>query len=110
MAVLNGIVLIAEFNRQKTQKEDLRDVVLTGGKNRLRPVLMTATVASLGFLPMALSNGEGAEVQRPLATVVIGGLMLATFLTLYVLPILYIFFEKKSFNKTKTVSETEHKI
>ncbi|MCT4287561.1 efflux RND transporter permease subunit [Elizabethkingia anophelis] len=110
VAVLNGIVLIAEFNRQKTQKEDLRDAVLTGGKNRLRPVLMTATVASLGFLPMALSNGEGAEVQRPLATVVIGGLMLATFLTLYVLPILYIFFEKKSFNKTKTVSETEHKI
>ncbi|HFK5584589.1 TPA: efflux RND transporter permease subunit [Elizabethkingia anophelis] len=110
VAVLNGIVLIAEFNRQKTQKKDLRDVVLTGGKNRLRPVLMTATVASLGFLPMALSNGEGAEVQRPLATVVIGGLMLATFLTLYVLPILYIFFEKKSFNKTKTVSETEHKI
>lgn len=110
VAVLNGIVLIAEFNRQKTQKEDLRDVVLTGGKNRLRPVLMTATVASLGFLPMALSNGEGAEVQRPLATVVIGGLILATFLTLYVLPILYIFFEKKSFNKTKTVSETEHKI
>ncbi|WP_407490255.1 efflux RND transporter permease subunit [Elizabethkingia anophelis] len=110
VAVLNGIVLIAEFNRQKTQKEDLRDVVLTGGKNRLRPVLMTATVASLGFLPMALSNGEGAEVQRPLATVVIGGLILATFLTLYVLPILYIFFEKKSFNKIKTVSETEHKI
>ena len=110
VAVLNGIVLIAEFNRQKTQKEDLRDVVLTGGKNRLRPVLMPATVASLGFLPMALSNGEGAEVQRPLATVVIGGLILATFLTLYVLPILYIFFEKKSFNKTKTVSETEHKI
>ncbi|MCT4215576.1 efflux RND transporter permease subunit [Elizabethkingia anophelis] len=110
VAVLNGIVLIAEFNRQKTQKEDLRDVVLTGGKNRLRPVFMTATVASLGFLPMALSNGEGAEVQRPLATVVIGGLILATFLTLYVLPILYIFFEKKSFNKTKTVSETEHKI
>lgn len=101
VAVLNGIVLIAEFNRQKTQKEDLRDVVLTGGKNRLRPVLMTATVASLGFLPMALSNGEGAEVQRPLATVVIGGLMLATFLTLYVLPILYIFFEKNHSIKQK---------
>ena len=108
VAVLNGIVLIAEFNRQKTQKEDLKDVVLVGGKNRLRPVLMTATVASLGFLPMALSNGEGAEVQRPLATVVIGGLMLATFLTLYVLPILYIFFEKRSFNKIKPVSETEN--
>jgi cobalt-zinc-cadmium resistance protein CzcA len=110
VAVLNGIVLIAEFNRQKTQHESLKDVVLIGGKNRLRPVLMTATVASLGFLPMALSNGEGAEVQRPLATVVIGGLILATFLTLYVLPILYIFFEKRSFNKIKTVSETEHKI
>lgn len=108
VAVLNGIVLIAEFNRQKTERESLREVVLVGGKNRLRPVLMTATVASLGFLPMALSNGEGAEVQRPLATVVIGGLMLATFLTLYVLPILYIFFEKRSFNKIKPVSETEN--
>jgi cobalt-zinc-cadmium resistance protein CzcA len=65
-----------------------------GTKVRLRPVLMTAFVASLGFLPMALSNGAGAEVQRPLATVVIGGLMIATFLTLFVLPILYIVFEK----------------
>ncbi len=62
---------------------------------RLRPVLMTAAVASLGFLPMALSNGAGAEVQRPLATVVIGGLIVATFLTLFVLPLLYIIFEKR---------------
>ncbi len=96
VAVLNGIVLIAEFNRQKLVRNSLQETVQEGGKNRLRPVLMTAFVASLGFLPMALSNGEGAEVQRPLATVVIGGLLLATFLTLYLLPILYIWFEKKN--------------
>jgi heavy metal efflux system protein len=95
VAVLNGIVLIAEFNRQKNNENiDIHQVVLNGGKIRLRPVLMTAFVASFGFLPMALSHGEGAEVQRPLATVVIGGLMLATFLTLFVLPILYTLFEK----------------
>ena len=96
VAVLNGIVLIAEFNRQKELGVySIKDLVLTGARLRLRPVLMTAAVASLGFLPMALSNGAGAEVQRPLATVVIGGLVLATFLTLFVLPILYLLFEKK---------------
>ncbi len=95
VAVLNGIVLIAEFNRQKEINSDLYEVVQNGGRARLRPVLMTAFVASLGFLPMAISNGEGAEVQRPLATVVIGGLLLATFLTLYLLPVMYIWFEKK---------------
>ena len=91
VAVLNGIVLIAEFNRLKASGQtNLNSIVLTGTRMRLRPVLMTAMVASLGFLPMALSNGAGAEVQRPLATVVIGGLFLATFLTLVVLPVLYI--------------------
>lgn len=96
VAVLNGIVLIAEFNRiRKNGQEDLKEVVLLGTKTRLRPVLMTAFVASLGFLPMALSHGAGAEVQRPLATVVIGGLLIATLLTLIVLPILYILFEKR---------------
>lgn len=95
VAVLNGIVLIAEFNRLKHDgMTDLKAIVLEGTMLRLRPVLMTAFVASLGFLPMAVSNGAGAEVQRPLATVVIGGLMLATLLTLFVLPILYIIFEK----------------
>jgi len=95
VAVLNGIVLIAEFNRiRKNGLEDLKEVVLLGTKTRLRPVLMTAFVASLGFLPMALSHGPGAEVQRPLATVVIGGLLMATLLTLIVLPILFILFEK----------------
>ena len=95
VAVLNGIVLIAEFNRLRDDGlTNLKRIVIQGTKLRLRPVLMTAFVASLGFLPMALSTGEGAEVQRPLATVVIGGLLLATFLTLFVLPILYMMFHK----------------
>ncbi len=105
VAVLNGIVLIAEFNRQKESISDLKEVVKIGGKIRLRPVLMTALVASLGFLPMALSNGEGAEVQRPLATVVIGGLLLATFLTLYLLPLIYIWFEEHFPDRRKKIVE-----
>lgn len=104
VAVLNGIVLISEFRRQQHEGEtDLRKIVLQGTKLRLRPVLMTAAVASLGFLPMALSNGAGAEVQRPLATVVIGGLIAATFLTLFLLPVLFVLFDKVNFKmKTKT--------
>jgi cobalt-zinc-cadmium resistance protein CzcA len=96
VAVLNGIVLIGQFNQ--LAKEGMNDVeqrVMEGTKIRLRPVLMTAMVASLGFLPMALSTGAGAEVQKPLATVVIGGLITATILTLIVLPILYIIFSNK---------------
>jgi cobalt-zinc-cadmium resistance protein CzcA len=93
-------VLIAEFNRLKADgMTNFKEIVLKGTKLRLRPVLMTAFVASLGFFPMALSNGAGAEVQRPLATVVIGGLLVATFLTLFVLPMLYILFEKGFGNK-----------
>lgn len=95
VAVLNGIVLIGTFNQ--LAKEGMTDViqrVYEGTKIRLRPVLMTATVASLGFLPMAISSSAGAEVQRPLATVVIGGLITATILTLIVLPLLYIIFTK----------------
>lgn len=100
VAVLNGIVLISEFNRlRKEGWKDVRRIVLQGTKIRLRPVLMTATVASLGFIPMALSSGAGAEVQRPLATVVIGGLVTATFLTLFILPMLYVLFERKKISK-----------
>lgn len=100
VAVLNGIVLIAEFNRiRKNGETDIHKTILEGTHLRLRPVLMTALVASLGFLPMALSGSAGAEVQRPLATVVIGGLVTATLLTLLVLPVLYAFFEK---NHSKT--------
>lgn len=93
VAVLNGIVLIAEFNRLRQLGIQNRvRMVMTGATTRLRPILMTASVASFGFLPMALSQGAGAEVQRPLATVVIGGLLIATMLTLFVLPILYLLF------------------
>ena len=103
VAVLNGIVLLAEFNRIKSTGETYtKKIVLEGTKIRLRPVLMTSFVASLGFLPMAISNGAGAEVQRPLATVVIGGLLLATLLTLFVLPVLYILFEKITIKKSAT--------
>ncbi|TNE62276.1 MAG: CusA/CzcA family heavy metal efflux RND transporter, partial [Bacteroidetes bacterium] len=91
VAVLNGIVLISHFNRLRYEDgmTDIRQVVIDGGLVRLRPVVMTATVAALGFLPMALSTTNGAEVQRPLATVVIGGLITATLLTLILLPVLY---------------------
>src|SRR5690606_22648830 len=97
VAVLNGIVLIGKFNQ--LEKEGMTDIiqrVKVGTEIRLRPVLMTATVASLGFLPMAISTSAGAEVQKPLATVVIGGLVTATILTLFVLPLLYIIFNSKS--------------
>lgn len=104
VAVLNGIVLVAEFNRLRNEGlTDIRQVIIAGTGTRLRPVLMTALVASLGFLPMALSTGEGAEVQRPLATVVIGGLLFATLLTLFVLPVLYIMFDGKN-KSIKTVT------
>lgn len=107
VSVLNGIVLISEFNRLKKAGEtDLKKIVLKGSRLRLRPVLMTASVASLGFLPMAISQGAGAEVQRPLATVVIGGLLIATFLTLFVLPILFIQFEKMNIPKIKINKKT----
>ncbi|MDM1502933.1 CusA/CzcA family heavy metal efflux RND transporter [Myroides marinus] len=94
VAVLNGIVLIGQFNQLKKEGMDLYERIIEGTKIRLRPVLLTAMVASLGFLPMALSTSAGAEVQKPLATVVIGGLISATILTLIVLPIIYYYEEK----------------
>ncbi len=104
VAVLNGIVLIATFNRLEKEGWDaIVPRIIEGAKTRLRPVLMTASVASLGFLPMALSTSAGAEVQRPLATVVIGGLISATALTLFVLPLLYLLFMRK--NKTTKSSK-----
>ncbi|MFC3158489.1 cobalt-zinc-cadmium resistance protein CzcA [Chryseobacterium arachidis] len=108
VAVLNGIVLIGTFNQlEKEGETDILKRVVEGTKTRLRPVLMTATVASLGFLPMAISTGAGAEVQKPLATVVIGGLVTATFLTLFVLPMLYIIFNSKiNFKNFKSKTAT----
>jgi len=87
--VLNGVVLVEHLNHLRHTEHDLDRRVRKGARDRLRPVLMTATVASLGFVPMALSQGAGAEVQRPLASVVIGGLITSTLLTLFVLPLLY---------------------
>lgn len=95
VAVLNGIVLIAYFNRLKKEENlSVLERIQKGTRVRLRPVIMTAAVASLGFLPMAISTSAGAEVQQPLATVVIGGLITATLLTLLILPILYYYAEK----------------
>ncbi|MCB0259010.1 MAG: efflux RND transporter permease subunit, partial [Calditrichaeota bacterium] len=94
VAVLNGIVLVEHLNQMRQQGLSVREAVLQGSTDRLRPVLMTALVASLGFIPMAFNVGPGSEVQRPLATVVIGGLITATFLTLFVLPTIYDWIEK----------------
>lgn len=103
IAVLNGIVLIEEFKELKAHGiSNINKRILIGTKNRLRPVLLTASAAALGFLPMAISTSAGAEVQRPLATVVVGGLITATALTLVVLPVLYAMFDRKGHHpKTK---------
>ncbi|OGU46491.1 MAG: hypothetical protein A2X68_09725 [Ignavibacteria bacterium GWC2_56_12] len=95
VAVLNGVVMVSYINRLLIDGHDLTIAVVKGTSDRLRPVLMTALVASLGFIPMALSHGTGAEVQRPLATVVIGGLITSTLLTVLVLPVLYHVIEKR---------------
>lgn len=95
VAVLNGIVLVSSINRLRERGYGMEHALLAGAGMRLRPVLMTALVASLGFLPMALATTTGAEVQRPLATVVIGGLVTSTLLTLFLLPLLYPWFVSK---------------
>jgi heavy metal efflux system protein len=99
IAVLNGVMLISFINQLREQGLALRAAVLEGTLTRLRPKLMTALVAALGFAPMAIANGAGAEVQRPLATVVIGGIITSTFLTLIILPILYDWMEKFYVNR-----------
>lgn len=95
VAVLNGLVMISFINKLRSEGKQLDEAILTGAMSRLRPVLMTALVASMGFIPMALATGTGAEVQRPLATVVIGGILSSTSLTLYVLPVIYRIFHRK---------------
>lgn len=95
VAVLNGVVMVSFINKLRQEGSSLEEAVISGAETRLRPVLMTALVASLGFIPMAISTGAGAEVQRPLATVVIGGLITSTILTLFVLPTLYLWFAKR---------------
>ena len=105
IAVLNGIMLISFINQLRTEGKSLRDAVVEGTLTRLRPKLMTALVASFGFVPMALSTSAGAEVQRPLATVVIGGIITSTFLTLVLLPVLYEWLEGRS---SSSIKNTQH--
>jgi cobalt-zinc-cadmium resistance protein CzcA len=95
IAMLNGIVLIAYLNQLRNHGKPLGEAVREGSETRLRPVLMTALVATFGFIPMAVSTSPGSEVQRPLASVVIGGLMTSTVLTLIVLPLLYEWLEER---------------
>ncbi len=104
VAVLNGLMLVSYFNLLRERGRDVRQSVTEGSLVRLRPVLMTAAVAALGFVPMAIASGAGAEVQRPLATVVIGGILTSTFLTLVLLPVLYEWMER---NRAATVP-TDH--
>lgn len=99
VAVLNGVVMITYFNQLRQSGRSVLDAVIEGSLTRLRPVLMTALVASFGFVPMAIASGAGAEVQRPLATVVIGGIATSTFLTLIMLPMLYWWVEKRNEGK-----------
>ncbi len=99
VAVLNGIVLVSHINSLRQKKMEMTLAIRQGTADRLRPVLITALVASLGFIPMAVSTGTGAEIQRPLATVVIGGLITSTLLTLYLLPVLYPWFSPKELNQ-----------
>ena len=100
VAVLNGVVMLTYYNTLIQEGMNIRDAVIRGSETRLRPVITTALVASLGFIPMALSTSAGAEVQRPLATVVIGGLITSTLLTLVVLPVLY---QRFAFSKSKKI-------
>lgn len=95
VAVLNGVVMVEAINmRLESGKETVAKAIYEGAVSRLRPVLMTAIVAALGLIPMILSNGVGSEIQRPLATVIVGGLVTSTFLTLFVLPALFAWFSK----------------
>jgi cobalt-zinc-cadmium resistance protein CzcA len=106
VAVLNGLMLISYFNLLREQGRNVPTSVREGAMTRLRPVLMTALVASLGFVPMAIASGAGAEVQRPLATVVIGGILSSTFLTLVLLPTLYEWIERKQTTADNDSGET----
>jgi len=94
--VQNGVIMVANLNHQRDAGLELDDAVVVGARQRFRPVLMTATVAALGLLPAALARGVGSDVQRPLATVIVGGLATATLLTLLVLPAIYLLVERRA--------------
>ena len=107
VAVLNGLVMVTFIRQLRLHGMPLEEAVFVGSSTRLRPVLMTALVAALGFLPMALATGMGAEVQKPLATVVIGGIISSTLLTLLVLPALYAWFEPAAKAEEEQIEDVE---
>ena len=109
VAMLNGIVLVSFLNELRAKGLTVREAVIQGTTLRLRPVLMTASVAILGLVPMLLSTGVGAETQRPLATVVVGGLLSATFLTLVLLPVLYEWMEDRAEARAAVEQATERR-
>jgi cobalt-zinc-cadmium resistance protein CzcA len=106
VAVQNGVIMVANLNRWRANESDLKEAVRRGAGERLRPVLMTASVATLGLLPAALTRAIGSDVQRPLATVIVGGLITATALTLLVLPAMYYVVEKRV--AARAASPTQH--
>ncbi|MCW8931834.1 MAG: efflux RND transporter permease subunit, partial [Gammaproteobacteria bacterium] len=103
VAVLNGVVMVESINQRIKDGYAMQEAVFEGAVSRLRPVLMTALTSALGLIPVLMSQGVGAEIQKPLATVIEGGLISATFLTLFVLPCLFIFFSKAKFRKGSDV-------
>jgi cobalt-zinc-cadmium resistance protein CzcA len=108
VAVLNGVVMVSYFNQLLVRGRTVAEAVTEGSMLRLRPVLMTATVASLGLIPLLLATGIGSEVQRPLATVVVGGLVTSTLLTLVVLPVLYTWFAQWAEGRQENLDQMEH--
>ena len=104
VAVMNGVIMVANLNRVRDQGVPLFEAVLTGAGERLRPVLMTATVATVGMLPAALATGVGSDVQRDLAIVVAGGLTLATFLTLFIIPTFYFVLERRAASRVQAAA------
>ena len=108
IAVLNGVVMVSHINSLRRSGMEMLAAVHQGAADRLRPVLITALVASLGFIPMAFATSRGAEIERPLATVVIGGLLTATALTLYILPLLYPWFSRDAINQESEKAEVRY--
>jgi cobalt-zinc-cadmium resistance protein CzcA len=108
VCIQNGVILVSVFNKNIEEGMSTLDAVIQGSMTRVRPVVMTALMAGLGLLPAALSSGIGSETQRPLAVVVIGGLVTATVLTLLILPVIYLMFVKKTEKKSKSKSVATH--
>ena len=107
VAIQNGVIMLSHINNLREEGKALRDAVVLGTRHRFRPILMTATVAVLGLLPASISTGIGSDVQRPLATVIVYGLLFATVITLFVLPALYYLIERRYEGKDESDLENE---